>query len=140
MTSSTATCSHDPETATNGWFNCLLSIKQDIITSQVTASCALDSKVRHLFLDCGSWHDILCFSNEYRTVSGLNEMKSFIAKNLSQVQRIQLQGEHPTSRREIQSVSGNDRSVLLTENLGKIYLDFQRHVVRGIIDQKDKIR
>jgi hypothetical protein len=28
----------------------------------------------------------------------------------------------------------------LTENLGKIYLDFQRHVVRGIIDQKDKIR
>jgi hypothetical protein len=23
----------------------------------------------------------------------------------------------------------------LTENLGKIYLDFQRHVVRGIIDQ-----
>jgi hypothetical protein len=28
----------------------------------------------------------------------------------------------------------------MTENLGKIYLDFQRHVVRGIIDQKDKIR
>jgi hypothetical protein len=28
----------------------------------------------------------------------------------------------------------------MTESLGKIYLDFQRHVVRGIIDQKNKIR
>jgi hypothetical protein len=43
-------------------------------------------------------------------------------------------------RREFEGGKHLKYQVLLTENLGKIYLDFQRHVVRGIIDQKDKIR